>query len=102
MHQCPQCKSEDLRRSRAKSKWETWRKQITGKQPFRCAACRWRGWGIDEGPRFGDAEREAAERAVAPDAPNLQGTLLATEPKRHAEVNLKALDVMEPDEKTRL
>jgi hypothetical protein len=92
MHQCPRCKSGDLRRSRARSKWEAWRKQITGKRLFRCGACRWRGWGIDEGPRFADAEREAAERAVAPDAPNLVGTLLAPEPKRRAEVNLKALD----------
>jgi hypothetical protein len=92
MYECPSCRSGDLRRSRARSKWEAWRKQITGKRLFRCAACGWRGWGIDGGPWFGDAEREAAERASAPAAPNLQGTLLAPEAKRTAEVDLKALD----------
>lgn len=50
---------------------------------------------------FRDAEREAAERAIAPDPPNMHGTLLATELKHKAEVNLKALDVMEPGGKTR-
>ena len=93
MHQCPKCHATDLRHSRTRSKWEAWRRQITGKRLFRCAACRWRGWGIDDGPTFGDAEREAAERALAPAAPNLRGTLLAPEPKRPAEVNLKALDI---------
>jgi hypothetical protein len=96
MHQCPKCKASDLRRSRARSKWEAWRKQITGKRLFRCGACGWRGWGI---PGSGDAERGAAKRAVAPVAPNLQGTPLT--PKRTAKVNLKALDVIEPGEKTR-
>lgn len=93
MHHCPKCKSGDIRRSRARSKWEAWRKQITGKRLFHCTACHWRGWGIDESPRFDDAEREAAERALAPVAPNLQGTVLAPQPKRTAEIDLKALDV---------
>jgi hypothetical protein len=39
---------------------------------FRCTACAWRGWGEDSGPRFSEADRKAADRALAPDAPNLK------------------------------
>ena len=96
MERCPKCKAGAVRLSRTKSSWEKWRKALTGKRPFRCRLCAWRGWGLDHGPQFGEAERLAAERAVAPDPPNLAGTVLAAEPKRTLEVNLKALDVLDP------
>ncbi len=31
MHQCPKSRSEDVHRSRPKTQWESWRKEITGK-----------------------------------------------------------------------
>jgi hypothetical protein len=95
MHRCPKCKGGDIHRSRAKSTWEGWRKKLTGKRPFRCMACGWRGWAVDVGPTFSDAERKAAERAIAPEPPNLQASFLAREPERSPDVNLQALDVLE-------
>lgn len=86
MEQCPKCKSDDVHRSRAKSRWESWRKGITNRRPYRCRACGWRGWVF---------EREAAERATAPELPNLQGTTLARDESNSSEINLKALDVIE-------
>ena len=41
MQTCPRCKSAKLQRSRSRSKWEVWRKEITHKRPFRCADCGW-------------------------------------------------------------
>lgn len=39
---------------------------MTGKRPYRCDACAWRGWGVDLGPKFGDHDVEIATRALAP------------------------------------
>lgn len=94
--QCPKCKSEAVRRSRSRSRWEQWRKEITQKRPFRCAECGWRGWAVDEEPKFSDVERKMAERALAPDPPNLAGTALARDNDRVKEINLDALDT-DPD-----
>lgn len=96
MRECPRCKSPDIHRSRSRSKWEAWRKEITGKRLYRCAACGWRGWGIDRGPHFGDAQRQTAERAVAPEPPNLQEMALAREERWVSEFNPKALDEVAP------
>jgi hypothetical protein len=76
MQTCPNCKSKDIHRSRARSRWEHWRKNFTGKRPFRCRACTWRGWAVDPGPIFTEAEIERATRAIAPEPPNLRGTPL--------------------------
>lgn len=95
MHQCPKCNSDDIHRSRAKSKWEAWRKEITGKRPYRCHACGWRGWGADMGPKFGDRERELAERALAPEPPNLKGTGLARGEHEPNALDLNRLDVLQ-------
>ncbi len=92
MQQCPKCKSEDVHRSRAKSRWEQWRKEITGKRPYRCQACGWRGWGPDMGPKFDDVEREMAERALAPDPPNLKAAGFGREEQKDKEIKLKELD----------
>lgn len=91
MHHCPKCQSQDIHRSRTRTKWETWRKEITGKRPYRCHECGWRGWGVDLGPKFGDEELQTASRALAPEAPNLKGTVLARE-ERRTEVDLHDLD----------
>ena len=92
MERCPKCDSRDIHRSRAKSKWENWRKSITGKRPFRCRACKWRGWGVDPGPVFTQAEIDQATRAIAPEPPNLKGTVLASTRSVAPQIDLNALD----------
>src|SRR3954452_24633860 len=79
MVHCPKCKSPELVRSRTRNRWETWRKEITHKRPYRCRKCDWRGWRVDGGPDFSVAEIAEATAALAPDPPNLKGTMLARE-----------------------
>ena len=67
MQQCPKCQSKDIHRSRSTSRWERWRKDITGKRLYRCRACNWRGWGPDSGPTFDERDVELAMRAMAPE-----------------------------------
>ena len=93
---CLQCRSADLHRSRTKSRWEAWRKEITGKRPFRCRACGWRGWGLDSGPTFGESEKELAARALAPEPPNLKDTVLSRDESRRTDVSLADLDALMP------
>jgi hypothetical protein len=96
MHQCPKCNSDELHRSRPKTKWEAWRKQVTGKRPYRCHKCGHRWWAVDLGPRFGDEEVELATRAMAPEPPNLKGTALMRD-EAQASVSLEELDnTLEP------
>src|SRR5438067_76218 len=64
MRKCPKCKSLDVHQSRAKTRWEAWRKRITGRRPYRCRACRWRGWGPDTLDRSA-MSRDTASRALA-------------------------------------
>jgi hypothetical protein len=92
MTHCPKCKSPSIHRSRSRSTWERWRKEITGKRTFRCQACGWRGWGVDDAPTFSEMERAAAERAIAPEPPNLAATPLARQDVQHLEVDFAALD----------
>ena len=100
MHHCPKCKSTNIVRSRAKSKWESWRKAVTGKRLFRCRACAWRGWGVDMGQTF--AEAELASPALAPERPHRRGTAPAPNGSGALEIDLHALDVLKPvaNEKT--
>jgi hypothetical protein len=94
MRHCPKCKSTEIHPSRTKSKFEQWRKQITGKRPFRCHACDLRYWGFDVSGPFDPAEVELATSAIAPDPPNLKGTALAPEPARGEDLDLLELDVL--------
>ena len=41
---CPNCGKGMLFRSRHRGKFELVRKNITGKRPYRCHGCGWRGW----------------------------------------------------------
>ncbi len=66
MDHCPKCQSKDIHRSRAKTRMERWRQQITQKRPFRCRACNVRVWGPETGPVFGEWEAETAKDAMAP------------------------------------
>jgi DNA-directed RNA polymerase subunit RPC12/RpoP len=92
MEKCPRCGSENVRRSRARSLWERWRKEITRKRPYRCPDCDWRGWRVDAGPTFTLDERIAARKAVSPEPPNLKGTALAREEALRVDIDLDALD----------
>lgn len=98
MQQCPKCKADDIHRSRARNRWESWRKNITGKRPYRCRACLWRGWGHDLGPRFDQDELSRAQAAVAPEPPNLKGTVLTRE-TRPRDLEVKELDHIDNHEK---
>jgi hypothetical protein len=62
---CPRCKSDRVYRSRTRSGWERWRRQITLKAPFRCQTCGRRFWCPDPGPWFSREEIDAANRAIA-------------------------------------
>ena len=92
MQKCPKCGSDNIHRSRAKTTWENWRKETTGKRPYRCHACSWRGWGVDLGPRFTALEKEIAERAMAPEPPNLKGTPLMRDDRYPKAVDPRKLD----------
>jgi len=95
MHKCPKCHSAALHRSRSKSKWEAWRKHVTGKRPYRCSECKWRGWGPNELVSSMDAfSRAAAERALAPDPPNLMASGLGPSAKRPA-IDFDRLDAFD-------
>lgn len=87
MSHCPNCNSTNLRRSPTRSRWERWRKEITGKRPYRCRGCQWRGW---KAIGLNDSDL-ARSNAATPDPPNLRGTLLARpDPRLH--MDLKELD----------
>ncbi len=91
--QCPTCRSDAAHRSRTRSLWERWRKELTGKRPYRCGGCGARWWAPDAGPTFTDDERAQAERALAPEPPNLAGTMLARDQQQKREIDLEALDL---------
>jgi hypothetical protein len=89
MPTCPKCKSDRAHRSRSRSRWERWRKQITGKMAFRCPDCGWRGWAFDT-----DSAIVAAAAPVSiPEPPNLQASALAR--TERAEIRLEELDTIE-------
>ena len=96
MHQCPRCTSDRIHFSRTKSTWEAWRRKITGKRPYRCPGCAWRGWAPDSGPRFSPDEVDAASRAIAPDPPNLEDTVFARAERRPQDIDLGHLDAAMP------
>lgn len=91
---CRKCKSDKIHRSRTRTKWESWRKEITGKRPYRCPVCGWRGWGVDRGPKFGADEIEVAARALAQEPPNLTGAELARTEAASRDLDLDQLDTV--------
>ncbi len=44
---CPKCQSKRVHASRTRSRFERMRRAFTGKSPFRCSDCGWRGWAFD-------------------------------------------------------
>jgi hypothetical protein len=75
-----------------RSRWEAWRNEITGKRIYRCPACSWRGWSADTGPTSMEGRRLAAERAQAPEPPNLKGTALSRDNSPPSKIDLELLD----------
>jgi hypothetical protein len=96
MHQCPKCKSEDIHRSRSRSLWESWRKEITDNRLYRCRACGWRGWGPNRASTLTDPRALFDANAEAPVPANLQGTPLERRSSQFTDVDLDALDALEP------
>jgi hypothetical protein len=47
---CPRCHGT-LHHSRPRSWVERVRRSVTGRAPFRCHSCNWRGWRTDARPR---------------------------------------------------
>ena len=88
MPHCPNCHSTNLRRSATRNRWERWRKEITGKRPYRCRACQWRGW---KSSAIDERDSSASDASGAPDPPNLKGATLARIDSR-TELDLKELD----------
>ncbi|HKB11909.1 MAG TPA: hypothetical protein VKD69_14705 [Vicinamibacterales bacterium] len=82
---CRKCRSDRAHRSRTRSLWERWRKQITGKVLFRCPDCGWRGWAIDTGEVM-----SGSMIADIPQLPNLRRIGLARDGR--ADVDLEQLD----------
>jgi hypothetical protein len=91
MH-CPRCDSHKVQCSRVRFRWEVWRRQVTGKRPYRCFNCGWRGWALDAGPSFSPDQTDAASRAMRPDPPTLKDVSLARETSQLADVDLSKLD----------
>ena len=54
---CPTCGQHDVHHSRFKSWVERLRFNVTGRVPYRCHQCQWRGWREDTSSK-GDALRE--------------------------------------------
>ena len=48
---CPSCGGRDVHHSRLRSRFEMLRLFLTGRAPFRCRTCRWRGWRRNDGAR---------------------------------------------------
>jgi predicted RNA-binding Zn-ribbon protein involved in translation (DUF1610 family) len=47
MNSCPSCGSNRVFRSKTRTAFERFRRQLTMKRPYRCHACNWRGWAPD-------------------------------------------------------
>ncbi len=65
---CPQCSAGALHHSRPRSWIERFRRRLTGRVPFRCRGCGWRGWLVEvapavQGPR--EIHRDLTEAELA-------------------------------------
>ena len=67
---CPRCHSVEIQRSRTRGPWEKRRRKMTGKRPYRCRQCKWRGWLATSGRNAAHAQSSAD----VPETPNPQGT----------------------------
>jgi len=86
MRQCPHCNSNRVHRSRSRTRWERWRKQITGKAAYRCVDCDWRGWA----PDTGSSTVIGIVADPFPEPPNLQDSPLAR--TERGDIRLEELD----------
>ncbi len=95
MHQCPRCRSQEIHRSRTRSIWEGFRKELTGRRLYRCRACGCRGWGnpnsVANNP---PAVFESGGSVPAP--AKFTGATPGRESLDPADIDLDALDALEP------
>src|SRR5437870_5823897 len=99
MSKCPRCKAEEIYRSRARSRWETWRKEFTRKRPHRCRACGWRGWVIATTPGSVAEDPNPIVSGVASHVTVLEGTIVTPPEDREADFQLGRLDEPESADK---
>lgn len=71
VQRCPNCGSESIHPSRTRTGWEKFRRRLTGRRPYRCHTCEWRGWGSDHGPKFQSDDVVLASNSLEPSPPNL-------------------------------
>ncbi len=62
---CPKCNAPALHRSHAQTRFEQKRKHVTGKRPFRCHVCGWRGWFEELELRFPSSAKKPLPPEVA-------------------------------------
>lgn len=62
---CPKCNAPALRRSHAQTRFEERRKHVTGKRPYRCHVCGWRGWFDETELRFPTSAQKPLPPQVA-------------------------------------
>jgi hypothetical protein len=84
---CPSCSSLDLHHSRLRSWAERARWYVTGRVPFRCHQCNWRGWRRDAAARASGAplrqiHHELTEAELDQLDPDRRGREEATRPRR--------------------
>src|SRR5262245_41441605 len=93
MTKCPKCASTDVRPSRCKSAWESWRKHWLTVTPRRCGRCGWRGWVPDLLPPV-DVRAHGPQHRVCGDAQSPIGeTSLAAAPPRWDELDFHVLNI---------
>ena len=85
---CPICSSSKVHRSHTRFPWESARRKLTGKRPYRCRQCGWRGWDHEIGPGSGEFE------IAADSASNMPGHTLQTRERieRLSEFDLDRID----------
>ena len=81
MKACPACGHDDIHHSRFRSWVERLRFNLTGRLPFRCHQCGWRGWREDTRPP-GESLREVHKQLTDDELENLDPDAEPTGPRR--------------------
>src|SRR5437870_5139302 len=89
MQNCPKCGAARVLPSRSRSLWESWRRRITIKRPYRCHLCGWRGWGPEFKAYFGhETPASDTERARVDARP----FSVVRQPRGFSDADLSRLD----------
>jgi hypothetical protein len=75
---CPGCRGHDIHHSRLRTPLERIRWRLTGRVPYRCHSCEWRGWRRAETPRAAAEALRRIHRDLT------EAELERLDPERHA------------------